>query len=185
MQNKQKIAVKKITTLGVMAGLSIVLAFFIHIPFPPAPFLEYDPADIPIFLVSFVFGPWWGIGITVLVSLLQGLTVSASSGVYGILMHVFATSAFVIVSGLVYKYNRSVLGAVMALALGCLTQAFIMIPLNLIFTPLFMGAPVESVVEMIIPVILPFNLIKAGINAFVTGLIFKQLEVVAKKFIMN
>ena len=185
MQNNQKIAVKKISTLGVMAALSIALAFFIHIPFPPAPFLEYDPADIPIFLVSVIFGPWWGIAITVIVSILQGLTVSAGSGLYGILMHVFATSAFVIVSGLVYKRNRSVLGSVMALALGCLSQAFIMIPLNLIFTPMFMGAPVEAVLEMILPIILPFNLMKAGINAIVTGLLFKHLEFVAKKFIMN
>ena len=29
------------------------------------------------------------------------------------------------------------------------------------------------------------NLMKAGINAVVTGLLFKHLEVVAKKFIMN
>lgn len=185
MQNNQKIAVKKISTLGVMAALSIALAFFIHIPFPPAPFLEYDPADIPIFIVSFIFGPWWGIAITVIVSILQGLTVSAGSGLYGILMHVFATSAFVIVSGLVYKRNRSILGSVMALALGCLSQAFIMIPLNLIFTPMFMGAPVEAVLEMILPIILPFNLMKAGINAVLTGLLFKHLEFVAKKFIMN
>ena len=60
-----------------------------------------------------------------------------------------------------------------------------MIPLNLIFTPLFMGSPVDAVLEMILPIILPFNLMKAGINAVVTGLLFKHLEVVAKKFIMN
>ena len=185
MQKKHQIAVKKITTLGVMSALSIALAFFVHIPFPPAPFLEYDPADIPIFIVSFIFGPWWGIGITVAVSLLQGLTVSASSGIYGILMHVFATSAFVIVSGLIYKRNKTFWGSVIALSLGCLSQALIMIPLNLIFTPLFMGSPVDAVLEMILPIILPFNLMKAGINAVVTGLLFKHLEVVAKKFILN
>ena len=184
MQNNQKIAVRKITTLGVMAALSVVLAFFIHIPFPPAPYLEYDPADIPIFIVSFIFGPWWGIALTVVVSLLQGLTVSASSGVYGILMHMFATSAFVVVSGIVYKYNKSFLGSVMALSLGCLAQALIMIPLNLIFTPMFLGSPVDAVLELILPVILPFNLMKAGINAVVTGLLFKQLEKVSKKYIM-
>lgn len=185
MQKSQQIAVKKITTLGVMAALSVALAFFIHIPFPPAPFLEYDPADIPIFIVSFIFGPWWGIALTVLVSVLQGVTVSAGSGIYGILMHVFATSAFVIVSGIVYKYNKSFLGSVMALSLGCLTQALIMIPLNLIFTPMFLGSPLKAVLEMIIPVILPFNLMKAGINAVITGLLFKQLEKPAKKYIMN
>ena len=185
MQNKHKVSVKKITTLGVMAALSVALAFYIHIPFSPAPFLEYDPADIPIFIVSFIFGPLWGIALTIIVSVLQGLTVSAGSGLYGILMHVFATSAFVIVSGIVYRFNKSHMGAIAALSLGCLTQTLIMIPLNLIFTPMFLGSPVDSVLEMIIPVILPFNLMKAGINAIVTGLLFKHLEKAAKKYIMN
>ena len=185
MQNNQKIAVKKITTIGVMAAVSVVLAFFIHIPFPPAPFLEYDPADIPIFIMTFIFGPWWGIALTAIVSLLQGITVSAGSGIYGILMHLFATSAFVLVAGIIYNKNKSFLGSVMALACGCMAQALIMVPLNLIFTPLFLGSPIEAVIEMIIPIILPFNLLKAGINAIVTGLLFKQLEKVSAKYIIN
>lgn len=185
MQKKQQTTLKKITSLGVMAALSVVLAFFIHIPFPLAPFLEYDPADIPIFIVSFIFGPVWGLLLTVVVSLLQGLTVSAGSGLYGILMHMFATGAFVMVSSFIYGRNRSFLGAVMALAFGCLVQGTIMIPLNLIFTPLFMGTSVDAVLEMILPVILPFNLMKAGINAAVTGVLFKQVEKPALKYILN
>ena len=75
----KKINTKQITTLGVMSALSIVLMILIRIPFPTAPFLEYDPADIPILISTFLFGPWWGLLMTAAVSVIQGITVSSSS----------------------------------------------------------------------------------------------------------
>ena len=52
---------KKLTTMAMLAALSIVLVTFIHFPlFPAAAFLEYDPADIPIFIGTFLFGPLAG-----------------------------------------------------------------------------------------------------------------------------
>ncbi len=47
---------------------------------------------------------------------------------------------------------------------------------NHFITPAFMGAPVEVVDAMLLPVILPFNLIKAGINSLVTFLIYKTIS---------
>ena len=42
---------RKLTTLAMLAALAIVLVALIHFPLvPAAPFLEYDPADIPIFI---------------------------------------------------------------------------------------------------------------------------------------
>ena len=49
---------RKLTTLAMLAALAIVLVALIHFPLvPAAPFLEYDPADIPIFIGTFLFGP--------------------------------------------------------------------------------------------------------------------------------
>ena len=39
-----------------------------------------------------------------------------------------------------------------------------------------MGAPVEVVDAMLLPVILPFNLLKAGINSLVTFLVYKTVS---------
>ena len=76
----------RLAKLGLLAALSIVLVFFIHFPiFPTAKFLEYDPADIPIMIATFAFGPWYGLMTTIVVAVVQGLTVSASGGIYGIL----------------------------------------------------------------------------------------------------
>ena len=171
-----KVSVKKITTLSVMSALSIVLMILIRIPFPPAPFLEYDPADIPILISTFLFGPWWGLIMTAAVSVIQGVTVSSSSGIIGIVMHFAATGGFVAVAGLIYTRGKNIKRAIIALAAGTLVQTALMVVMNLIFTPLFMNTPAEAVIEMLIPVIIPFNLLKAGVNAILTFVVYKLVS---------
>jgi len=46
---------------------------------------------------------------------------------------------------------------------------------NLIVTPIFMGTTVD-VVKALMPYILGFNLIKAGINSVVTFLLYKRIS---------
>ncbi len=99
----------RLAKLGLLAALSIVLVFFIH--FPIAKFLEYDPADIPIMIATFAFGPWYGLMTTIVVAVVQGLTVSASGGIYGIIMHIIATGTFVLVAGFLYQKHKTKKGA--------------------------------------------------------------------------
>lgn len=175
---KAKVSPRKLTSMAMFAALSVVLAVMIHFPiFPAAPFLEYDPADIPILIAAFLFGPLEGLVITAIACLIQGLTVSASSGVYGILMHFIATGSYVLMAGILYrllKKNRK--AAIAAVAAGSLTMAIVMCGANLVITPLFMKTPVEAVQAMLLPVILPFNLIKAVGNGIFTLLVFKQIS---------
>ena len=90
--------VRKLVTMAMLAALSIVLVYVIHFPiFPAASFLEYDPADIPILIGTFAYGPLAGVLLTVVVSVIQGMTVSSGSGLMGIAMHIFATSILVLV----------------------------------------------------------------------------------------
>ena len=49
---KPKFTTRNITSIAVMAALSIVLVYLVRIPMF-LPFLEYDPADIPIFITAF------------------------------------------------------------------------------------------------------------------------------------
>lgn len=167
---------RKLTTMAIMIAVSVVLVYFIHIPiFPQVAFLEYDPADISILICGFAFGPLAGICVTVVASLIQGLTVSASSGVYGILMHIIATGAFVIVSSLVYRRFKSKKGAAIALALGVVAMVLVMIPANLFITPYFMGAPRQLVIDLL-GFIVAFNAIKAGLNAIITFFLYKSIS---------
>ena len=43
-------------------------------------------------------------------------------------------------------------------------------------TPFSMGAPTEAVDPMLVTVILPFNLLKAGINSVITFLVYKTVS---------
>ncbi len=168
---------KTLTQLGVLAAMSVLLVYLIHFPiFPAAPFLEYDPADVPILIGTFMFGPLGGMVLTAVVSVLQGVTVSSASGIIGIMMHFFATGSFVLVAGNIYKRKRTRGGAVIALILGALTMTMTMVIWNLVFTPLFMGTPIEAVKAMLVPVIIPFNLIKTISNAMITFVVYKSVS---------
>ena len=173
---KRKIDNFKIAYVGILSAISIVFALLIRFPiFPSAPFLEYDAADVPILICTFMYGPWTGLLMTGIVCVLQGVTVSASSGIIGIAMHFFATGSYVITAGLIYRRFHTLRGALIALLSGIVVWTVVMIPLNLIFTPLY-GTPIEAVISMILPVIVPFNLIKASINSAATFLLYKRLH---------
>lgn len=174
---------RKLATMAVLAALSIVLVAIIHFPiFPAASYLEYDPADIPILICGFAFGPLAGIAVTVAAALIQGLTVSAQSGIYGIIMHIIATGTFVSVSSLIYRRHKTKKMAAVALLAGVVSMALIMTAANLVVTPAFTGMPASAIMAMILPIIIPFNLIKAGVNGAVTFFIYKSISKLIHKF---
>ncbi|HHX13328.1 MAG TPA: ECF transporter S component [Clostridiales bacterium] len=164
----------RLAKMALMAAIAAAL-LFIQIPFPPAPFLKYDPADIPILISGFAFGPLAGVAITFVVSFIQAFFMGGD-GIYGFTMHMLATSSFVIVAGLIYKHNKTRKTAVIALLVGSLLMTAVMVAANLIVTPLYMGVPREVVMGMLLTVIIPFNLLKAVINSVVTFLIYKPLS---------
>ena len=166
----------KLAKMGMLVAVSIVLVYFIHFPiFPAVAFLEYDPADIPILIGTFAFGPVAGVLLTVVTAVIQGLTVSAASGLYGILMHIIATSTMVLVAGIIYKKNKTRKGAIIGLVCGVIAWIIVMIGANLVITPLFMGVP-RAVVWDLMPFIAAFNGIKAGVNAIITFLLYKRIS---------
>lgn len=168
---------RKLTVMGMLAAISVILVYLIRFPLlPAATFLEYEPGDIPILIGTFLFGPLSGIVITVVVCFIQGFTVSAASGIIGIVMHIFATGSFVLVAGYIYSRKKSRKNAALALLAGILVMTISMCLWNILFTPIFMGIPRSEVLPMIIPVILPFNLLKAGINSIVTFAVYKKIS---------
>lgn len=173
--------VNRLVKLGLLAAISLILVYLIHFPiFPAAPFLEYDMADVPILIGTFLFGPAAGVLLTAVVSILQWLLISPQSGWIGAAMHFFATSGFVLVAGNIYRRNRTKKTAIIALIAGACTMILLMIPLNLIFTGHFMGTPIQVVKDMMFPVIVPFNAIKAFGNGFITFLLYKAVGKVLK-----
>ncbi len=175
---------KKLVLISLFTAISVVLLMvpFLRFPLiPAAAFLEYDAMDVPILIGGFALGPAAGFLITALAAIVQGFTVSSSSGLYGIIMHFIATGAFVGVSAAIYKKNRSVKKLIVALVCGALSMTAVMIPANIFITPLFMGVSRSVVINMLLPVFLPFNLLKSFINAAVTFLVYMPLKGVIEK----
>lgn len=164
-----------VTIIGILTALSIVLALYVRFPLMVS-YLEYEPGDIPILIGTFMYGPVVGLVLAAIVSLVQGFTVSASSGLYGILMHFIATSTFVVVAGTIYAYHKTQKGAIAALSSGAVAEIAVMLGANILITPLFLNIPRSEVFPMLLPIVLPFNLIKCLINCTITFFIYKPLS---------
>ncbi len=181
---KKQNSTRKMVVLAMMTAISVMLIFLVHVPiFPAASFLEYDPADVPILISAFAFGPGAGLLVTIAASVIQAMTVSSVAGWIGAVMHIISTGAFVMVAGSVYKKMHTMKGAFLSLVLGSLTMAVVMAGLNLLLTPLYMGVPTEAVLAMLLPIIIPFNLIKAGINSVLTFILYKTIHRIVLKFL--
>ena len=180
---KQRTYIDRMVKLGMLTALSIILVYAIHFPiFPAAPYLEYDMADVPILIGTFLYGPWWGLALTAVVSLLQWLLVSPQSLWVGAVMHFFATGSYVVAAGLIYSKHRTRSAALFGMALGAVLQTLMMVPMNLIFTVHFFGVPKETVIALLPTAIIPFNAIKTVANSVLTFLLYKR---VAKLFEKN
>ncbi|MEE1428285.1 MAG: ECF transporter S component [Acutalibacteraceae bacterium] len=173
MKKNSRQNLRKITVMAMLAAVAVVSVYFIKFPLlPSAPFLEYDIADVPVLIGTMLFGPSAGLVILLITSAIQAFTVSSSSHIIGFLMHFCASGVLVLASGLMYKKIGGKKGMAAGLAVGSVLMTLVMIPLNLMFTGIFMGTGVEAVVKMLIPAIIPFNLIKACLNSVLTFLLF-------------
>ena len=168
---------QRLTRMALLAAISIVCIVLIQIPIiPAAPFLKYDMADVPILLGAFMLGPVAGLEILVAVSAIQAFFMGGD-GVIGLLMHVIASGTLIIVAYLIYnKMGKSTKAMILGLFVGSLAMTAMMIPLNLVFTAFFMGAPYDVVVSMLVPAIIPFNLIKAGLNSLIFFFVYKSIR---------
>ena len=169
--------IKKLSFSAVICALAVVAVLAVHFPiFPAVSFLEYDPGDIAVLFAGLLLGPWWGLGITLVVSLVQGITVSAASGVYGILMHIISTGTLVLVSALAARLFKGRLNAELSVLCGVLAAAAVMVGANLLITPLFIGVTMDDVLGIMLPFILPFNLIKLGVNGALACVVYRAFR---------
>ena len=169
---------KQMVTMGMMAALAYIVMVFIRIPL--VSFLKYEPKDVIITIGAFIYGPVEGFLISLVVSIVEMVTVS-DTGWIGAVMNLVSTVSFACIAGLVYKKNRTLKGAVIGLALGLVSMVIVMLLWNYLLTPLYMGYPREAVVAMLPTVFLPFNLIKGGLNAALTILIYKPVVTTLRK----
>ncbi len=174
-------SVRYISHYSIFIALSVITGYLIHFPIlPQAPFLLYDPGHVFLLIAAFKFGPRAGMMMTLVYATLFAL-ITGQGGPYGALMNFISTSAFVLVSSWIYlkKHNRN--GAIIGLTLGALAMTAIMIPANLIITPLYLGVDRAVVMQLLLPAIIPFNVLKGFISSILTLLVYKKISLFLKK----
>lgn len=169
---------KKITTMAMLCAIAYVVTVVGRVPV--VMFLSYEPKDVILALGGFIFGPLAAVAMSIIVSLVEMFTIS-DNGIIGFLMNVIASCAFVCPAAIFYKKMHNIKGAVIGLIVGCIAMTGIMILWNYIITPYYMHVPREEVVKLLVPAILPFNILKSGLNAAITILIYKPVVLGLRK----
>ena len=184
---------RKLVILAMLSALAYVLMVFGRVPvLTVPPFLKYDPKDVILVIGGFIFGPLSVLAMSIVVSFIEMITVS-DTGIIGFAMNVVSTCAFACTAAFIYKKMHSLKGAIIGLIVGWIAMALIMVLWNYIMTPIYLAslstgfsdmealsAAVSKirpgVANMLIPIFLPFNLLKGGLNAAITMLVYKPVR---------
>lgn len=163
---------KKITTVGMLCAFAYAATSIGRVPL--VLFLKYDPKDIIIAIGGLVFGPLTSFFVALIVSFAEMLTIS-ENGILGFLMNVISSCSFACTAAFVYKKKHKRSGAVAGLLCGWGCMVLVMLVWNYFIAPIYMGCPREAVAKLLIPAFLPFNLMKGGLNAVITMLLYKPV----------
>ena len=170
---------KKLTVLAMLSAIAYVAVALLR--FPVVLFLSYEPKDVVIAIGGFLYGPLAALGISLVVSFIEMLTIS-STGWIGFVMNFLSSAAFAGTAALLYRKKRTQGSAIAGLFGGALLMTVLMLLWNYLITPIYMGMDREEiVVPMLIPVFLPFNLGKYILNAALTMLIYKPIVTALRK----
>lgn len=191
-KNVRKIAASAI--FGALGFILMLLEFPISFIIPP--FIKMDFSEIPAIIMSFAFGPAWGVLVCLIKNLLH-LFVTTSAGV-GELSNFILGAIFVYTAGFCYKKNKTRKGALIGALLGALTMAVISIFTNYFFVyPAFSviyGLPMPAILGMYKAILLstknlfhalvvfnlPFNFVKGILDAAFCFLVYKKISPILK-----
>ena len=185
---------KEITVIGVFAAVGFALMMVADLvpklPFVPS-FLTLDISDLPALLATFMFGPFAGVAVCLIKNIIH-MPFSGTMMV-GELSNFIIGSVFCLVCGFAYRFKRTRMGALIAMACGSLSAGAVCFFTNLfIVYPLYYAfvVPKEVILSMcrnILPWIdsieqsliifnVPFTVAKCILCSVVTFFVYKKLK---------
>ena len=169
---------KKLVVTAMLCALAYITVLVGRIPI--ILFLKYDPKDVVIVIGGLLFGPLTSFAITLIVSVIQMFTISGT-GIWGCIMNIISSCSFACTASFIYKKRRRLSGAIPGLFCGLCCQVVIMMLWNYLIAPIYMGYPREEIAKLLLTAFLPFNLIKGGLNAGLTMLLYKPVVTVLRR----
>ncbi|MBA5851385.1 ECF transporter S component [Clostridium sp. cel8] len=194
MKNSKLNRLVKISLLGVIG--TVLMFFEFALPIFPS-FIKIDISDMPALIGTFALGPWAGIMIELLKNILHGIFASQTAFV-GELANFIIGSVFVTTAGVIYKFKKSKLNAVVGLIVGTIAMTISACVLNyFVLLPLYEKAfnfPISQMVDiasringnitgigtLILWSIAPFNILKGILLTGLTLVVYKSVAPVLK-----
>lgn len=171
--NTNKWDTRQLVTMALMCAIGVLLSFVEFPLLPGVTWLKYDASAMPAMVCGFAFGPAAGLAVGVVGAVIHGILMADFSGA---VMNILVVTGFILPAALVYRRSRTFKSGVVGLVLSAITATVMAILGNLVITPMWLGVPLDAVVAMILPILTPFNLIKAGINAVLTLIVYKSIS---------
>ncbi|MBQ9955162.1 MAG: ECF transporter S component [Eggerthellaceae bacterium] len=171
--NTNKWGTRELVTMALLCAIGVLLSFVEFPLLPGVTFLKFDASLMPAMVCGFAYGPAGGLAVGVVGAIIHGILFADFTGCA---MNIMVVFGFILPAALVYKRSRTYKAAIIGLALGIIGATIMAVVGNLLLTPAWLGVPLQAVIDMIIPVFIPFNLLKALINSVLTLAVYKAIS---------
>lgn len=171
--NTNKWDTRQLVTMALMCAIGVLLSFVEFPLLPGVTWLKYDASAMPAMVCGFAFGPAAGLAVGIVGAVIHGILMADFSGA---IMNILVVVGFILPAALVYRRSRTFKSGVAGLVLSAVAATAMAIVGNLVITPMWLGVPLDAVIAMILPILVPFNLAKAGINAVLTLIVYKSVS---------
>ncbi len=173
MANTNRWSTRTLVTIALLCAISVLLSFVEFPLLPGVAWLSYDASIMPAAVCGFAFGPAAGVACGLISVVAHGILFADFTGA---VMNALVVLGFVLPSALVYQKLHTFKGAIIGLLLGIVFGVIMAVLGNLVVTPAWLGVPLDAVVAMIIPILVPFNLLKGLLNAVLTLIVYKAIS---------
>ena len=170
--NSNRWSTRQLVTMALMAAIGVILSFIEFPLLPAVPFLKFDASNMTALVAGFAYSPGAGVVVGIVIAIIHGLMMGDFPGMA---MNILVVTLFVLPAAIMYKKGGTTKHAIIGLVLSVIFALIGAIIGNLIITPFYMGVPIDAVVGMIIPILVPFNLIKGILNAVLTMVVYKSI----------
>lgn len=191
---KTKVNTRTLVQIGMLSALAIILMQFeIPLPFAPA-FYKIDFSEVPVLIGCFSMGPFAGVLIELIKVILNvAITGTMTMGI-GDAANFLIGCAFCVPAALIYQKKRTksgavtgmVVGTVIMTILGCVLNAYILLP---VYAKAFempldalvsMGTEVNGAITGLMTFVLfavaPFNLLKGILVSLIVFFVYKKIR---------
>ncbi|MEW9049788.1 MAG: ECF transporter S component [Neobacillus sp.] len=175
----KKMKVRAFVSIGMLSSIAYLL-MLLNFPLPLFPnFLFIDFSDIPALIAAIIFGPVAGILVEFFKNALNYLMTGSATGIpVGHIANFLAGILFILPTYYVYSRIRTRKGMTLALVAGTVIMAVMMSILNYFFIlPAYTALlNFPDMRNLVVPAILPFNILKGFIMSAVFMLLFIRMQ---------